>query len=252
MNDYYTRAAVLYDETVRGVLGDIEFYRGLALQAGGPVVELGVGTGRVAVPIAQAGVEVIGIDIEAAMLAVAAERARAAGVESRLHLVEGDMHSFALDAPVELVIVPHRTFLHNLSEADQRATLRACYRALRPGGRLAFNVFNPDLAVLGRSGPSRRDAPYDADGRIAARVEHAAAAPVVTTWLRWREGGETRRARLTLRYVSRDEMGRLLLDAGFEVESLSGDFFGTPFGETSTEMVWVARRGSDTAGTTWG
>ncbi|MSQ30894.1 MAG: class I SAM-dependent methyltransferase [Dehalococcoidia bacterium] len=180
--DYYDDHD-LYDATARGVPGDVAFYRDLAVASGGPVVELGVGTGRIAIPIAAAGIAVIGIDLSPAMLAVARRRAAAAGVEARLHLDEGDMRTFTVARPVPLVAIPFRAFLHNLTVEDQRATLDAAYRALAPGGRLVLNVFNPDLALItvwrGRSRRAR--VPLDADGRVEAHHDYAADAPAVTS-----------------------------------------------------------------------
>ncbi|MGE3856426.1 MAG: class I SAM-dependent methyltransferase [Dehalococcoidia bacterium] len=243
-NDYYAQAPDLYDETTRGVPGDIEFYRDLAVASGGPVVELGVGTGRIAVPTALAGVEVIGIDRSPEMLAVARRRAEAAGVAARLRLVEGDMRTFTVPEPVPLVTIPFRSFLHNLQDADQRATLDACHRALRPGGRLALNVFNPDLSIIERwqARSARHEEPFDAAGRVAAHHDFQAASRTVTSRLRWRADGATRRGTLTLRYVGRAEMEALLAASGFRVEALWGDCLGAPFTAASTELVWVARR----------
>lgn len=246
MNDYYQHAPELYDETARGIPGDVEFYRDLAVASGGPVVELGVGTGRIAIPTAAAGVEVIGIDVVPEMLAVGRARAEAAGVSPRLRFVEGDMRTFSLDVPVPLVTIPFRAFLHNLEDEDQLATLRACHRALQPGGRLALNVFNPDLSIATRwaAKSARHYEPFDAAGRIEAHHDFDVAIPrrTVTSKLRWREGGAVRQGTLTLRYVTREEMEALFSVTGFEVESLAGDCLGAPFGEHSTELVWVARR----------
>lgn len=251
MNDYYSQAPGLYDETARGIEGDVAFYRDLAVASGGPVVELGVGTGRIAIPIAAAGVEMIGIDVVPEMIAVGRARAEAAGVASTLRFVEGDMRSFTLGAPVPLVTIPFRAFLHNLAREDQLATLRACRRALRPGGRLALNVFNPDLSIAARwAGKSAAHyEPFDAAGRVEAHHDFdlGAEARTVTSRLRWREGGTVRRGTLTLRYVSREEMETLFDATGFEAESLYGDCLRAPFGEHSTELVWVARRREDGA-----
>ncbi|MFA7249000.1 MAG: class I SAM-dependent methyltransferase [Dehalococcoidia bacterium] len=246
MNDYYRDAPDLYDQTARGIPGDVEFYRDLAVASGGPVVELGVGTGRIAIPTAAAGVEVIGIDRSPEMLAVARTRAEAAGVTSRLRLEAGDMRSFTVAEPVPLVTIPYRAFLHNLEDADQAATLRACRRALRPGGRLALNVFNPDLRIIERwqAKGARHVEPFDGEGRIEAHHEFRPAARMVTSRLRWREGGDVRNGSLTLRYVTRAEMEGLLATAGFTVEALYGDCHGAPFEEGYTELVWIAVRRS--------
>lgn len=244
MNDYYAQAPELYDETARGIPGDIQFYRDLALASGGSVVELGVGTGRIAIPTAAAGVEVVGIDTSPEMLGVARARAEAAGVASRLRLVEGDMRTFEVERLVPLVTIPFRAFLHNIEDADQRATLAACHRALQPGGQLALNVFNPDLGIIERwmRQSARHAEPFDAAGRIQAHHDFRPAGRTVTSRLRWQAGGATRRGTLTLRYVGREEMERLLGEAGFTVEALYGDCLGGQFEEASTELVWVARR----------
>ncbi len=183
-----------------------------------------------------------------AMLAIAREHARAAGVEDRLTLVEGDMRSFEAPEPAALVTIPFRAFLHNLTTEDQLATLGACHRALRPGGRLALNIFNPSLPLIVRwmsQGPQHWE-PFAsaaaADG-AEAHHEYAPVGQIVTTRLRVRsEDGGWRRTTFRLRYVYRYEMEHLLARTGFEVESLTGDFFEASFGEQSTEMVWVARR----------
>jgi len=241
---YYRDFAAAYDEYTRGVDGDVAFYTELARQAGS-VTELGVGTGRIAIPIAQSGIPVTGIDREASMLAVAREKAEAAGVASLLTLREGDMRTFALEEPVPLVTIPFRTFLHNLTTEDQMATLAACHRALAPGGRLALNVFNPDLRKMARwmEGSSDRWEPFGAWDGFQAQQAYRPAEQVVTTSLRVRDAARKwRRTSIRLRYVHRHEMQHLLERSGFEVESLAGGFRGEPFGEGAPEMVWVARR----------
>lgn len=241
---YYRDFAHAYDEHSRGVGGDVEFYVELAREAG-RVVELGVGTGRIAIPTAEAGVPVLGFDREPSMLAIAREKAEDAGVGSLLTLREGDMRSFALDAPVPLVTIPFRTFLHNLTTEDQLATLEACHRALEPGGRLALNVFNPNLPLIARwmerSGAHWE--PFGGWDGFEAHQEYGPAEQVMTTSLRVRdEDGKWRRTSFRLRYVHRFEMQHLLERSGFEVESLLGGFRGEPFDEGATEMVWIARR----------
>lgn len=241
---YYRDFARAYDDYSRGVAGDVEFYLGLAREAGS-VVELGVGTGRIAVPIAQAGIPVLGLDLEPSMLAIAREKAEAAGVGDRLTLREGDMRSFTLDAPVPLVTIPFRTFLHNLTTEDQLATLEACHRALVPGGRLALNVFNPDLRLMARwmERNASRWEPFNTWPGFEARQDYTPTTQATTTLLRVRdEAGKWRKTSIRLRYVHRYEMQHLLERSGFEVESLAGGFAGEPFEEGAPEMVWIARR----------
>src|SRR5215218_4533799 len=125
---------------------DVAFYVGLAREADGPLVELAVGNGRVAVPVAQAtGRPVVGIDSSPAMLEQA--RARAAEADVELDLREGDMRELTLDDQAGLIYCPFRALLHLPTWADRRQTFERVAAALRPGGRFAWNAFVFDIAV---------------------------------------------------------------------------------------------------------
>src|SRR6516165_3156214 len=126
----YDRIARLYDPWSASVVEDVAFYLERARATGGPVVELGVGTGRIAVPIASDGIAVIGVDSSAGMLAVARERAELAAVELDLRL--GDIRMPPVEGPVPLVIAPFRSLLHMETDADRRAVLRAVHGLLEP------------------------------------------------------------------------------------------------------------------------
>ena len=139
----YDAIARLYDPWSRSVTEDVEFYVEEARAAGGPVVELGVGTGRIAVPVAGAGVRVIGVDSSRGMLDVCTEHAREAGVEAYLDLRLGDLRDPPVSEAVSLVLCPFRSYLHLLTEDDRRRGLAAAARLLVPGGRLIFDVFTP-------------------------------------------------------------------------------------------------------------
>src|SRR5216683_6928756 len=128
---------------------DIGFYVELARDADGPVVELAVGNGRVAVPVAKAiGRPVIGIDTSAAMLELARIRAAEAGVE--LELREGDMRDLAIDQPAALIYCPFRALLHLPTWADRRRTFERVAAALQPNGRFAWNAFAFDHRIAAR------------------------------------------------------------------------------------------------------
>src|SRR5438552_1246453 len=129
------RLAALYDLDARFDDPGIDWFRGLARMTGGPVLELGVGSGRVAVPLAKDGHEVVGIDRSPAMLARAARHAKAA--KTKLTLVEADMRSFALERAFPLVAIPFNTFLM-LSPDERWACLARCREHLAPAGRLAI------------------------------------------------------------------------------------------------------------------
>ena len=229
---FYTDLAWLYDAHQRGVRGDIEFYRQLALEANGPVIELGVGTGRVAIPTARAGVQLLGLDLSREMLEICSEKARQQSAS--LGLAQADMRAFEVRTPVALVTIPHRAFIHNLTEQDQRATIEACRRALREGGRLALNVFNPEIVAfveMMRGAETTEGVPtFDlADQVIETPMPMRA------------PDGSVHRGLLRVRYIYQPQLAGLLEGAGFEVEAWYGDFAGSRFGPLSTEIIVVAR-----------
>ncbi len=137
----YDKIARVYDPWSVTVVEDVPFYLAEVERFGGPVLELGVGTGRIAVPVAAAGFEVVGVDLSAGMLEVARETAALAGVE--LDLRHGDMRDPPVEGEFPLVTAPFRSFLHMETDADRRAVLRAVQRHLAPGGHFIFDVFTP-------------------------------------------------------------------------------------------------------------
>ena len=262
MSDYDIFAPI-YDFEYDELEEDIPFYRDLALAAGGPCLELGCGTGRVLIPVAKAGVEVVGLDVSPAMLAVAREKVEglARDVQARIRLVEGDMRDFDLGgATFNLVYIPFRSFLHLLTVEDQVQALATIRRHLRPGGRLALNFFNPRLDVIA-SGMTRRDATpflerttdlfrgerlvqwacsrYDPFTQV---VEHELVYDRVAA-----DGKLVERVyrRLVTRWIYRFEAEHLFARAGFAVEALYGDFAGRPFERETDEQVWVLKTTND-------
>ena len=229
----YDAIARLYDPWSRGVTEDVEFYVALAREDGGPVVELGVGTGRIAVPTAIAGVRVIGVDSSRGMLEVCREVARAAGVDELLDLRLGDLREPPVDEPVGLVTCPFRAFLHLHDDEERLRALRAARELLEPDGRLAFDVFEPG-----------RDDIEDTHGRwlerepgIFERAEWDEAERRLTLSVRGASGATT----MELAWLSPPEWRRLLELAGFEVEACYGWFDRRPY-TGGEDTVWVARR----------
>ena len=229
----YDAIARIYDPWSRSVQEDVDFYVDLGREDGGPVVELGVGTGRIAVPTAVAGVRVIGVDSSAGMLEVCREVARAARVAELLDLRLGDLRAPPVDECVGLVTCPFRAFLHLHDDDERLRALRAARELLVPGGRLAFDVFEPG-----------REDIEDTHGRWLERepgiFERAAwdeAERRLTLSVRGDAGATT----MELSWLSPPEWRRLLELAGFEVEACWGWFDRRPYagGEDS---VWVARR----------
>jgi SAM-dependent methyltransferase len=207
---------------------DIPFYLELAQATEGPLVELAVGNGRVAIPVAQAtGRSVLGIDTSPSMLAQARERAEAEGVA--LELREGDMRDLELDEPAGLVYCPARALLHLPTWADRRRTFEHVATALLPGGRFAWNAFAFDHAIAARLDGHQQDEPVPHSLRYAVgdnRID------IVL------EGGGTS----SLWWATKSEWLGLIDVSGLEVEGLYGGFDRRPFDDESREYVWVTRR----------
>ncbi|MCJ7752216.1 MAG: class I SAM-dependent methyltransferase, partial [Armatimonadetes bacterium] len=169
----YGPIAELYDGYPGNYLEDILFFAEEATRAGGPVLEIGVGTGRLAFCLAAVGLDVVGIDSAPAMVRLLErKRETVGGTPGRVHALVADMRRFTLRQRFPLAIVAFRTFLYLLSRADQRKALRAIRRHLVPGGRLAMSFFVPpqDLVAMGRTEThemARFPAP-DGDGDVVA------------------------------------------------------------------------------------
>ena len=221
-----------YDEWAAEMTADIAFYVGLAREANGsaagPLVELAVGNGRVAIPVARAtGRRVIGIDTSPAMLEQARGRATEAGIELELHL--GDMRELRLDEPAALIYCPFRALLHLPSWADRRVVFERVAASLRPGGRFAWNAFAFDHRIATRLDGVHQELP------VPHTVRYAVGSNRIDIDL---DDG----ARSSLWWATRNEWLGLLDVAGLELEALYGGFAGEPFDDASTEYVFVARR----------
>jgi len=221
--------AVDYEKWAAAMTEDVPFYVELAREADGPVVELAVGNGRVAIPVAQAvGNPVLGVDISTAMLEQARENAAAAGVE--LELRHGDMRELELDAPAALIYCPFRGLMHLPTWADRRRTFERVADSLQPGGRFAWNafVFDPQIAA-------RLHGHWQEDAPVRHRVDYSPTDARIDLTL---EDGST----IPLYWSTRAEWEGLLDVAGLETDGLYGWFDRRPFDEESQEFVWVARR----------
>ena len=226
----YDAFAAVYDDWT-GPIGDddVDFYVSLAAEARGPVVELAVGNGRVAVPIAlRTGRRVIGVDISPAMLAGASDRAHAAGVELDLRL--GDMRELALGETTDLVICPFRSLLHLPGHDDRLRVFRRVATTLDPGGRFAWNafVFDPEIAA-------ELDGQWREQGGVRHRVDYHSDERRIDLTL---DGGPT----VPLWWAEPEEWDRLVEESGLELEARYGWFDRRRFDESSREAVYVARK----------
>jgi SAM-dependent methyltransferase len=232
----YDAIARLYDPWSHSVTEDVPFYVAEARKAGGPIVELGVGTGRIAVPTARVGVPVIGIDSSAGMLEVCRRYAEEEGVTELLDLRLGDLASPPVSERVRLVTCPFRSYLH-LPDHDARVgALSAARELLVPRGRLIFDAFAPleddILATHARW--------IEREPQIFERADWDEAKRTLTLSVRC-PGGETT---MRLAWISAREWRATLEEAGFEVERCYGWFDYRPYRD-GEDFVFVARRADD-------
>jgi SAM-dependent methyltransferase len=231
----YDAIAELYDPWSRSVVEDVAFYVAEARRAAPPVVELGVGTGRIAVPIAAEGIEVIGVDSSAGMLEVCRTSAALAGVTDRLDLRLGDLREPPLTTPVELIVAPFRSMLHLETEPERREALSAVFGLLVPGGRFVFDVFAPGEDDMDQT----HGRWLEREPGIFERALWDREARRLTLSVR----GEHAESTMSLAWVSPDEWRALLGSTGFEVEAHYGWFDRSRY-RGGEDSVWIARRPS--------
>jgi SAM-dependent methyltransferase len=229
----YDAIAELYDPWSRSVTEDIGFYVREARKARGPVVELGVGTGRVAVPTAEAGIRVIGVDSSERMLAVCRRRAEEAGVAELLELRLGDLQAPPVSERVSLVTSPFRALLHLASDEARLQGLRAVRELLEPGGRFVFDVFAPSPDDV-RETNARW---LEREPGIWERADWDLERQVLTLSVK----GETGSTQMRLAWLAPERWRALLEEAGFEVLASYGWFDMTPYAG-GEDTVWIARR----------
>jgi ubiquinone/menaquinone biosynthesis C-methylase UbiE len=217
-----------YDEWAAHMTEDVAFYVELARDADGPLVELAIGNGRVAIPVARAtGRPVIGIDSSPAMLEQGRSRAAEAGVELELH--EGDIRDLKLDQQAALIYCPFRALLHLPTWADRRRTFERVAASLSPRGRFAWNAFAFDHQIAVEQDGQHQDEP------LPHTIQYAVGDNRIDIVL---DDGSTS----SLWWATKNEWLGLLDVAGLELEALFGGFDREPFVEDSREYVFVARR----------
>lgn len=259
MSEYDRTDAGFYDGFSTGLDGDEAFYVEEARKAGGPVLEIGCGTGRIMIPISDSGVSIVGLDKASAMLEIARGKVADLAVETRqrIRLVDGDMRAFDLDRRFNLVIIPYRTFNYMLTEEDQRSALKCINDHLIDHGRLVFDVMDhgPDVIAASLDTPGGSlDHVWtfthpDSGNRVMA-WDTRQFDPVEQTvevhqfFQEWDQGGrEVSNTVIPIFfcYLYRYETQHLLERCGFEVEALYGDFHRSPL-HHGNEQVWIARK----------
>ena len=251
--DHFADIYSVWTDTASSARANLAFYVEAYTAADGPVVELGVGDGRIAIPAAARGRHITGVDLSTAMLDRCRRKAEESGVSDRLTLLQADFRHFQLDEPAALISLPYHSLGHVTAIDEKRAVVEHVFAQLRPGGRFLFDDFlMTPAAVNHMRGVQLRATYQSASGAdvllwVTSIVDESAQSIRVVTWEDERSGDEwlsDRRYRyLTLSWLSPAQARQLLTDAGFLVDASYGDFEGTPFAEsTAHEQVWVARR----------
>lgn len=237
---------------------DISFFVDAAKNAGSPVLEIGCGTGRVLIPSARAGVDVVGLDMSSQMLAVCRKRLREehVSVQARVELVQADMRHFDLERRFTLATLPFRPFQHLITVRDQLSCLMSIRRHLVDGGRVVLDLFNPSLDELanGQEGQEAGDEPEFSmpDGRrvvrrhkIVARDRSSQVNQVELIYYVTHPNGREERLvhAFPMRYLFRFEVEHLLVRCGFHVEQLYAGFDKSAYGSRYPgELIFVARK----------
>jgi SAM-dependent methyltransferase len=254
----YDRFADIYEvwtDTAASTQANLPFYVDAYLSADGPVVELGVGDGRIAVAAALRGRHVVGVDLSTAMLDRCRRRADLAGVADRLTLLHADFRDFRLQEPAALIALPYHSLGHLQALDDKRRALAHVFTQLRPGGRFIFDDFLMTAALRDHMRQVQLRAEYTtASGAncllwVTSLVDEAAQSIRVITWEDELDSldalARRRYRRLSLSWLQPTEARALLVEAGFTVEFCLGDFARTPFSaSTAHEQIWIARRPS--------
>jgi SAM-dependent methyltransferase len=257
--DEYAFVADLYDHVgPYRDRADVAFFVDEAVRSGGPVLEVGCGTGRVLIPIARAGVDIVGLDLSPHMLEVCRRTLAQEPdeVRSRVRLVEADMRAFELGQTFALATIPFRPFQHLLTVDDQLSCLRTIARHLTDGGTFVLDLFNPWLEALVQQTPGFEwgDEPEftTPDGRRVRRRHATIAANRFEQVNRFEliyyvthpDGREERLVHaFSMRYLFRFEVEHLLARAGFLVEQIYADYERSPFGtKYPGELLVVARK----------
>lgn len=244
----YRLAAKFYD--LFGSKNDLEFYRELALQSGNKALELGVGTGRLAIPLAKAGIRVVGIDNSVHMLSVAREKLakETEAVRRRVILKRGDMRNFKLKHSFPFIYIPASTFDHNITVEEQKRTLNCVYKHLEKNGTFTFD--------LEQATPDKLETSWWIDrkeidsGRMVVRStftrrdmkKHTCSLDLFFDVYKNGKLLERHHEYGEVAIISKDEVTKLLRETGFRVESIYGDFNKSKLRNNSPRVVLVTRK----------
>lgn len=235
---------------------DIPFYSKYAAESGGPVLELGCGTGRILIPIAQSGIECYGLDMSSEMLEVCDEKIRKLGL-SNVHTKRSSMDNFHYDRTFRMIYIPFRSFQHLRNTRQQVKCLQLVHEHLDDDGLFIMDVFSPNIEKLAEY--SRNTDTWEKDfSRKNERTEHTITRyfqaradlgiQIIDVEMKWEERTPDgsliakKDGKFQLRYLFRYELEHLLIRCGFQPEIYGYFFEQRPFDSMAREMIAVCRK----------
>lgn len=251
----FDKWAKYYDLIHQGLPGEAEFYVGHAVKRGGTTLELGCGTGRLAIPMAMCGLDVVGVDNSKAMLDECHDKMSVIPtLKGSLRLVHDDIVELDLNETFDTIVMAYRTFMHMLTPDQQRRALRAARKHLAPNGRLMMNTWLPNLAMMhaaARANPGFRETGrHKWNGvtivhRVRTGVDEYRQLLIEEHQIFERDADDKLLREETLPMVrawtTLRELKLLIELEGFAAEAVLGDFDATPLTEESREMIWILR-----------
>ncbi len=241
--EYYNKFAELYDEISTGVKGDLEFYLKEAKKANGSVLEVACGTGRILLPLLEAGVDIDGFDISNKMLQVLKKKAEEKNL--KVNVWKADMRNFKSKKKYDLIIVPYRAFNHVEKSEDQIKTLKNIKKHLKKGGRLILNFFYPDFNFMAKKdGKITKKVPISIKGkkyRLSEKVSYSPSEQLIRDdWLLEDLKGHKKKVlNFHLCYIYKKEFELLLRLAGYREWKVYGGFKKEKLVKSKQEMVWI-------------
>ncbi len=256
---YYSDYAEFYDYVIASSEHDDSgFFVECAVKAGGPVLDLGCGTGRVLIPMAQAGIEAVGLEAEPAMLDICRKKLEGEPVEvrERITLLQGDMANFDLDRKFSLIMIPFRSFHHMMTPEAQLSCLECVHRHLADDGIFVLDIFNPYLPYLIDDWYLEEQEPESdfvmPDGRKVVRKSRIVTRDLVNQtlgreivyYVTYPGGREERKVgEFGVRYIFFFEAQHLLARAGFCVDTIYFDYNKSSLiSNEPEEFIFVANK----------
>ena len=241
VEDYAELYDIVYQTTNDGE--DIDFYVEQARQADGRVLEVACGTGRIYLDLLDVGIDASGIDLSVEMLEKLRSKARDRGLETDVY--EADMRDFDLEKTFSLIIIPYRSFLHNLTVKDQLSVLENIYNHLEPGGKLILNFFCPDIDYISENfGEESRTEIRGGEYTLVEQTELVDSVNWIIEFEKklLKNGNEKWSSKAKTKMTTKNEFELLLRNSSFEEWSVYGGFDLGKLKDSKQEMIWIVEK----------